>query len=476
MRLDGKTLEKNQFSGENPLGTKPVGKLLRKYAVPSIIAMLVGALYNIVDQFFIGQKIGELGNAATNVTFPYSTFCVALALLLGIGGASAFNLALGEGDRERAVYYVGNALVMLFMLGTALSIITQVFLTPMLKFFGSPDNVLDYAKTYTRITAIGFPFLILSNGGGHLIRADGSPRYAMICNLSGAIINVILDPIFIFGLNMDMAGAALATVIGQLCSFFLAVRYFRNYKTEPIARQHLVPQWRYTSRIVSLGAAPSFNQIAMMVVQIVMNKSLVYYGALSIYGESIPLACAGIINKIAMVFFSVIIGISQGMQPIASFNYGAKKLDRVKNVYTIAIRSGFIVSTAAFLMFQLIPKPIISLFGSGSETYFDFAVSYFRIYMFFTFINCVQPVSSNFFTAIGKPMKGIFLSLTRQIIFLLPFILIFPLFMGIKGIMYAGPVADFFAAAISGAMIIMEFRGMRQAPLSDRYDEARDGC
>ena len=469
-------MKKNQFSGENPLGTKPVGKLLRRYAVPSIIAMLVGALYNIVDQFFIGQKIGELGNAATNVTFPYSTFCVALALLLGIGGASAFNLALGKGDRNRAVYYVGNALVMLFMLGTALSIITQVFLTPMLKFFGSPDNVLDYARIYTRITSIGFPFLILSNGGGHLIRADGSPRYAMICNLSGAIINVILDPIFIFGLNMDLAGAALATVIGQLCSFFLAVRYFRHYKTVPIARQHLVPQWRYTGRIVSLGAAPSFNQIAMMVVQIVMNKSLVYYGALSIYGESIPLACSGIINKVAMVFFSVIIGISQGMQPIASFNYGAKKLDRVKNVYIIAIRSGFIVSTAAFLMFQLIPRPIISLFGSGSETYFDFAVSYFRIYMFFTIINCVQPVSSNFFTAIGKPMKGIFLSLTRQIIFLLPFILIFPLFMGIKGIMYAGPVADFVAAAVSGAMIIVEFRGMRKTPLSDRYDEARDSC
>lgn len=456
-------MENVQYKGDHPLGTKPVGSLLQKYAIPSIIAMLVGALYNIVDQFFIGQKIGELGNAATNVAFPLSTLCVATALLLGIGGASAFNLSMGEGKRDRAVYYVGNAITMLFGLGVVLSIITQVFLTPLLKFFGSPDNVLGYAKAYTGITSFGFPFLILSAGGGHLIRADGSPRYTMICNLSGAILNTILDPIFIFGLNMDMAGAAIATVIGQLFSFFLAVRYFRNYKTVRITRVHLIPKWEYTGRIVSLGAAPAFNQIAMMIVQIVMNKSLVYYGSLSVYGSSIPLACSGIVNKVAMIFFSVVIGISQGMQPIASFNYGARQYDRVKKVYTIAIRSGLVVSTTAFLMFQLIPRPIISLFGSGSKEYFDFAVSYFRIYMFFTFLNCIQPISSNLFTAIGKPWKGIFLSMTRQILFLLPLILLLPLFMGIDGILYAGPVADFTAAAVSGAFAMAEFRNMDKA-------------
>lgn len=461
-------MEKTQPFTENPLGTKPVGSLLRRFAIPSIVAMLVGALYNIVDQFFISQKIGELGNAATNVAFPLSTSCVAIALLLGIGGAAAFNLAMGEGDGKRAVHYVGNAVFLLFTLGVALTVFTQLFLTPLLKFFGSPANVLDYAATYTRITSFGFPFLILSIGGYHLIRADGSPRYAMICNLSGAILNTILDPIFIFGLNMDMAGAALATVIGQIFSFLLAVRYFSRYKTVRLNAQHLIPKWRYTGRVLSLGAALALNQVAMMAVQIAMNKSLTHYGALSVYGESVPLASAGIINKVAMVFFSVVTGISQGMQPIASFNYGAKRLDRVKRVYILAIRSGFIVSAAAFLLFQLMPRPIISLFGSGSEKYIDFAVSYFRIYMFFTFVNCVQPVSSNFFTAIGKPKKGIFLSLTRQIIFLLPFILILPLFMGISGIMYAGPVADFMAAAVSGAMIIAEFRSMDKAELSNK--------
>jgi len=312
--------------------------------------------------------------------------------------------------------------------------------------------------------------LVFSIGGGHLIRADGNPRYAMLCNLSGALINTILDPIFIFGFNMDMAGAALATVMGQLASFYLVIRYFRRYKTVPITTRHLIPRWIYSRKIIALGAAPAFNQTAMMVVQITMNKSLTHYGALSVYGESIPLASAGIINKVAMIFFSVIIGISQGMQPIVSFNYGALQMDRVKRAYLLAIRSGFVVSAIAFLLFQLIPKPIISLFGSGSERYFDFAASYFRIYMFFTFINFVQPISSNFFTAIGKPIRGVFLSLTRQILFLLPLLIVFPLFMGINGIMYAGPAADLVAALVSGALVFSEFRRISEMKLLPTVD------
>lgn len=451
-------LETGHVNSKNPLGTKPIGNLLLKYAIPSIVAMLVGALYNIVDQFFIGHKIGELGNAATNITFPLTTSCTAIALLLGIGGASAFNLALGAGEKEKSINYVGNAITILLLLGTALAVFTQIFLEPLLRFFSTPDNVFEYAKTYTRITAIGFPFLILSTGSGHLIRADGSPRYAMFCNLSGAIINTILDPILIFGFDMDMAGAAWATVIGQIFSFCLAIHYYRNFRTFSILKSHLVPRFTYTGRIMSLGTAPCFNQIAMMVTQIIMNKSLVYYGSLSSYGASIPLACSGIVNKVAMIFFSILIGISQSMQPIVGFNYGAKKYERVKKAYKLAISAGLVISFIAFLLFQLIPKQIIALFGSGSELYFDFAASYFRIYMFFIFINCMQPITSNFFTAIGKPIKGIFLSLTRQIIFLLPTLLIFPLFMGIDGIMYAGPTADFLAAAVATIMIIREFR------------------
>ena len=420
--------------------------------------MLVGSLYNIVDQFFIGRSVGELGNAATNIAFPLTISCIAIALLFGIGGASAFNLAMGKGEREKAVYYIGNAAAMLFGCGVVLCIITQLFLNPMLKFFGSPAEVLGYASTYTRITSLGFPFLILATGGGHLIRADGSPQFTMISNLTGAIINTILDAWFVFGLNTGMAGAALATIIGQMVSGGMAFYYLRHYKTATIRKEHLIIRKKYLGRIMSLGAAPCSNQVAMMVVQIIMNKSLAYYGALSVYGESIPLASVGIITKVNQVFFSFIIGISQGLQPIVSFNYGAGRYDRVKKAYIRAVSYGFGISLIAFLMFQFLPRQIISLFGDGSDAYYQFAISYFRIFLLFTFLNFLQPITSNFFTAIGKPQKGIFLSLTRQILFLLPLILILPLLIGIDGILFAGPIADFVAGMVAIIMISKELK------------------
>lgn len=451
-------MEENTKREENKLGVLPVEQLIRQFAVPSIIAMLVSALYNIVDQFFIGRSIGELGNAATNVAFPLTTSCVAIALLFGIGGASSFNLALGRKQKEQAVYYMGNAAVLLFFLGLVLCMITQIFLVPMLRFFGSPDSVLGYAVTYTRITSIGFPFLIYSNGGAHLVRADGTPRYSMLCNLTGALINTILDPLFIFEFGMGMAGAALATIIGQIVAAGMIFRYMLHCRTVTLERRHLVVRPEYAIPIMSLGLSSFFNQIAMMIVQIVLNNSLTYYGARSVYGESIPLACAGIISKVAMLYFSVVIGLAQGLQPIAGYNYGAKKYDRVKQVYFRTVRYALTISAAAFVLFQLFPQQIISVFGDGSEEYFLFAARYFRIYLFATFLNGVQPVTSTFFTAIGKPVKGIFLSLTRQILFLLPLIVIFPLFLGIDGIMYAGPIADLAAGAAAIGMIAYEMK------------------
>lgn len=442
----------------NPLGVEKTGVLLRQFAIPSIIAMLVSSLYNIVDQFFIGRSVGELGNAATNISFPLSISCVAIALLFGIGGASAFNLHMGKGEKDKAVYFMGNAVAMLFGCGLFLFMITQIFLEPMLRFFGSPDNVLDYAKIYTRIVSIGFPFLILTTGGGHLIRADGRPKISMLCNLTGALINTVLDAVFVFVCRWGMAGAAAATVIGQVVSACLAVWYLAHCKSVTLERQHLILQKDKVSMIAALGAAPCSNQIAMMVVQIVMNKSLKYYGSLSYYGESIPIACAGIITKVNQVFMSFIIGLSQGLQPIVSFNYGARQYERVKKGYFQAIGVAFGMALAAFCMFQFLPRQIISIFGNGSEEYYRFAVNYFRIFLFFTFANGIQPISSNFFTAIGKPKRGVFLSLTRQILFLLPLLLIFPLFMGIDGIMYAGPVADFMAAVVTVVMISRELR------------------
>lgn len=446
----------------NPLGVQPVNRLLSQFAIPSIISMLVGSLYNIVDQFFIGQRVGELGNAATNIAFPLSTSCLALALLIGIGGSSAFNLAMGSGHEKRAVNIMGNAVVLLAGSGLVLSIITLLFLKPLLLFFGSPKAVLPYAMEYTKITAFGFPFLLLSTGGGHLIRADGRPRITMLCNLVGAVLNTILDALFVFGLNIGMSGAALATIIGQIVSGALAIGYLMHGKTVTIRRENLRIKWENVTRIASLGMAPCSNQVAMMVVQIIMNQSLKHYGSHSIYGENIPIACAGIITKVNMIFMSFVIGLSQGLQPIASFNYGAGKKGRVKEAYIKAISIGAVLAVIAFFMFQFFPRQIISIFGDGSELYYQFAIRYFHVFLFFTFVNFMQPITSNFFTAIGKPKVGSFLALTRQILFLLPLILLFPLFLEIDGIMYAGPVADCLAAVVCFIMAYRELRNFNQ--------------
>ncbi len=440
----------------------PVPGLMLKFAIPSIIAMLVSALYNIVDQLFIGQAVGTLGNAATNIAFPLTTLCISLSLVFGIGGASCFNLHMGKGERDSAAYYIGNAAVCLFGSGLLLAVITQIFMTPMLKGFGSPAEVLPYAQSYVRITSIGFPFLIMTTGGGHLIRADGSPVMTMICNMSGAIINTILDALFVLVFGWGMAGAAAATIIGQIFSGILVIWYLTRFKTVPLNVQHLIPSLTYVGEVTRIGMASFFNQIAMMIVQVVVNNSLKHYGALSVYGESIPIACAGIVIKTFQVFFSIVIGLAQGSQPIESFNYGAGKYDRVRQAYRLALASAFAVSFFAFLLFQIFPRKILSLFGNGSDLYFEFGVRFFRIFLFFTWANCLQPITSTFFTSIGKPLKGIFLSLTRQIIFFLPLLLLLPLFWGIDGILYTGLLADMLSAVVAVIMAAVEFSDMKK--------------
>ncbi len=447
---------------DNPLGSAPIPQLMVKFSVPSIVAMLVGALYNIVDQLFIGQTVGQLGNAATNVAFPLTTSCIALSLLFGIGGASCFNLTMGRGEKDKAAYFIGNSVILLGMSGLVLLTVTELFLTPLLKFFGSPEDVLPYAEEYVRITAMGFPFLVLTTGGCHLIRADGSPAMSMACNITGAVINTILDAVFVLGLDMGMSGAALATIIGQYASGIMVIVYLTRFKTVPFTRLHLKLQWKYVKKAATLGTASFINQLAMMVVQVVINNSLRHYGALSVYGEAIPLACAGIVMKVNQIMFSVVIGIGQGTQPIESFNYGAQQYKRVREAYRLAITAGLTISVICFVIFQIFPRQIISLFGEGTEEYFSFGEKFFRIFLFFTWLNCIQPITTTFFTSIGKPLKGAFLSLTRQIIFFLPFLIILPIFMGINGILYTGPSADFLSAAVTVTMAAFEFAAMKK--------------
>lgn len=450
-----------QNTTDNPLATGNINQLMIKFAVPSIIAMMVSAVYNIADQLFIGNAVGTLGNAATNIAFPLSMMCTAIALMFGIGGASSFNLHMGAGESQKAPYFLGNSITMLLGLGAILFIGTELFLDPMLKCFGSPDNVLPLAKQYVSITAIGFPFLIITIGGGHLIRADGSPKMTMICNLSGAIINIVLDALFVLVLRWGMVGAALATIIGQIFSAFLALNYLRHYRTVTIEKKHLRPQTVYLKRIMALGMASCFNQIAMMTVQICMNNLLKHYGSLSQYGEAIPIACAGIVMKVGQLYFSIVIGLSQGSQPIESFNYGARQYKRVKAAYRYAVIAGGTVSVIAFVIFQLFPHQLLALFGNGSKEYFEFGSFYFRIFMLMAWANFMQPISSTFFTSIGKANKGTFLSLTRQIIFLLPLMFFLPTIFGIKGILYAAPIADSMAFVTAAVMVWSEMRTMK---------------
>ena len=449
-------------SQDNPLGYEKESKLLVGFAIPCIISMLVTALYNIVDQIFIGQGVGMLGNAATNIAFPLSTTCTAISLLLGIGSATNFSLHLGAGEKDESAKYAGNGMCLMAVFGINLFLLTTIFLTPMLKFFGATMEVLPYAKAYTRITAIGFPFLIANTGMSKLILADGSPRYSMISMLIGAVVNTILDPVFIFVLNMGMTGAALATIIGQMISFCISLRYMFHFKTIRLTKDSFHVTGRHCRNIFMLGASACFNQIAMTVVQIVMNNTLAHYGAQSVYGGDIPLACSGIITKVNMIFMSFVIGISQGTQPVIGFNYGAKKYRRVSNTYLLALSASSVLSVIAFICFQVFPRQIISAFGNGSELYFQFSERYFRIYMFLTIINGIQPVTSNFFNSIGKSRLGVFMSLTRQILFLLPLIVIFPIFMGIDGVMYAGPIADGAAAVVCGYFTVRELRELKQ--------------
>ena len=449
----------------NPLGTDKISTLVARFAVPSIIAMLVSAVYNIADQLFIGNAVGTLGNAATNIAFPLSMLCTSLALLFGIGGAASFNLHMGAGHKDDAPYYIGNAITMLLSLGVVLFVISELFLNPLLVLFGSPADVLPLANQYVKVTAIGFPFLILTIGSGHLIRADGSPKMAMFVNISGAVINIILDALFVLVFGWGMYGAAFATVIGQLISAAIAIHYLMHYRTVTLQKKHFSPTGKYLAQICSLGMSSGINQIAMMIVQITMNNLLKHYGAQSVYGEAIPIACAGIVMKVNQLYFSVIIGLSQGSQPIESFNYGAKQYKRVKDAFLLAATVGAIVSIVSFLLFQLFPRQILGLFGSGSEEYFQFGVSYFRTFLFFTWLNFLQPISATFFSSIGKAYKGTFLSLTRQILFLLPLVVILPHFFGIMGVLYAGPVADLLSFAVGLRMVIVEFKNIHKLEL-----------
>ena len=437
---------------ENILETASITQLIRKYSLPAIAASLVGSIYNIVDQIFVGQKMGTLGNAATNIAFPLVMLMVTFAMTLGSGGASHFSLFMGSGQKDKASQTVGNSIVCMIASGLLLSTLSLIFLKPMLLFFGARGETLSLAYEYTRITCLGIPFYIIGTGFSMFIRADGKPKYAMMCSMLGAVMNIVLDPLFIFVFDLGMSGAALATIIGQMTSGIVSLLYLRKFQSCELNKTSFLPHKETVIKIITLGLPAGITQLTVMAVQIVMNNVLGYYGERSIYGRDIPLACAGIVSKVSSVFNSVIMGISQSCQPLFGHNYGAKNYQRIKETYKTAGIIVTIVATVAFLLFQIFPYQILAIFGKGNNLYFEFGSQYLRIFMFCTFLNGIQILTSQFFPSIGKAKEGIFLSLSRQAFLQLPMILILSFFFGINGVLFAGPIADGLAGVIAMAM------------------------
>ncbi len=460
---------------ENPLGTKPLGGLLFSMAVPAIIANVVNALYNIVDQIFIGQGVGKLGNAATSVSFPLTTICMAIGLMVGLGSASGFNMELGRKNEDKAKRIAGSAVGILVICGILICIAVRLFLKPMLVAFGATDNILPFAMEYTGITSFGIPFLLFSTGTNPLVRADQSPKYSMAAIIIGAVLNTILDPIFIFVFDWGIAGAAWATVISQIISALILAVYFFRFKSVHFVLSDFIPHLSDIIEICRLGFSSFVYQFSNLLVQVTMNNMLKIYGEQSIYGADTTIAAAGIVIKINVIFVSLILGLISGAQPICSYNYGAQKYGRVRRTVRLFMKTAVVISVIMWVCFEMFPRPIISIFGNGGgdALYYEYAVKYMKTFLFFVFLNGVQICSATFFPSIGKAGKGAILSFSKQVIFLIPLLLILPRFFALDGVMYAQPITDLLSFILAVVFLIDEFRKM---PKEDMIEEKSKCC
>ncbi len=449
---------------ENPLAVKPVKSLIWIYAIPGIISQLVNSVHNIVDQVFLGwSNAGDLGIAATNIVFPLSAIITALSALVGMGAVSRFSILLGKNEKDDAADLLGNAIALLILTGAAIAVCASVFLRPMLHLFGATDLIMPYAQPYARIICLGVPFGLFATGMSYFIRADGNPNYSSVVLLSGAVFNMIFDPVFLYLFDMGVAGVALATVLGQVLSFALALYYLlRRFQTASLSAGNLILRFPIVGTILSLGSAMFTTHILAITAQIIQVNSLKHYGALSVYGSEAAIAAAGAVGKLSIVFLSSIIGISVGSQPILGFNLGNKKYDRVKDTYLLALRYGTMVAAAAFLILQLFPSRLLNIFGSDDSLFLDFGVRYIRICLAMLFLNAVQPVTSTFCTAMGKAKLGFWMAVIRQGILLMPLLLILPLFLGIDGILIAGAVSDGIAGLAALSIGLREVRRLNR--------------
>lgn len=458
----------NQSENSQFLGTEKISKLMLKFSVPCVLSLLVSALYNIVDQIFIGNsELSALGNAATGVVFPIFIIAQAFAWCFGDGCAAYLNICQGKKDMQSAHKAIGTGIVITLFASIVLMIIFFPLKSQLLTLFGASENSIGMAVEYFNIILAFFPVYMLSNMMNAVIRADGSPAWSMASMLLGAVINIILDPVMIFGFYWGMTGAALATVIGQLVSFIISLLYFFRTRTFKLTKNSYVPDFKVFSSALKLGASSFITQMTIVIISLVCNIMLAKYGALSQYGADIPIAIIGIESKVFTVIINLVVGIVLGCQPIIGYNIGAKNYGRVKQLYKLILMCTLVIGIASTLLFELAPQAVVGIFGTPTnipnpEDYWIFAEKTFRIFLSLVTFTCTIKMTSIFFQAVGKPAQAVLSSMIRDIICFIPLILILPRFFGIEGILFAAPIADFIAMIVATVLTIVFLKSLKE--------------
>lgn len=453
------------------LGKEPISKLMLKFSIPCVLSLLISSLYNIIDQIFIGNsELSTLGNAATGVVFPIFIIAQAFAWCFGDGCAAYLNICQGKKDTKHATDAIGSGILFTLISALVLMAFFYPFKTQLLTLFGASENSIGYAVEYFNIILAFFPVYMLTNMMNAVIRADGSPAWSMASMTAGAVINILLDPLFIFVMKWGMFGAALATVIGQTASFLITLIYFLHTKTFHLHLRSFIPNFKALRNAIQLGASSFTTQITIMLISLICNISLTKYGAMSQYGVDIPIAIIGIQSKVFSFVVNFVVGIVLGCQPIISYNMGAKYYDRVKELYKKILLCTIAIGLAATALFELAPRTVVGLFGvptniPNPEDYWIFGEKCFRIFLCFVTFNCIIKMSAIFFQAVGKPFRSVTASLVRDIVCFIPLILIYPIaFGGVEGILYAAPSADFLAIIVTVGLTVSFLKSLKEEP------------
>lgn len=445
------------MNDNNLLASGSIGRLLIKFSVPSIISLVLNAVYNMVDQIFIGQGVGYLGNGATNVIFPMMQLAIAFALLFGDGTANYMNIKMGLGDVKCAGYGMASGLVGAIGAGLIITLLYNILLEPLCWFFGATDLTIWYSLEYGRIVSLGMVFSVFSGATMSIIRADGSPFYAMMGMVAGCVINLIGDPLAIFVLDMGVAGAAWATVAGMAVNSVINI-YYLACKTRSVhlEKKYFLNCCSYISQIIKSGLSSFFTQVAIVIVVAVQNNVLVYYGAKSSYGAEIPMTSLGVTMKVFTLIQCAVTGLVTGAQPIFSFNYGCGLYDRVKKTFYYVLAVTIVITGLATVVFQFAPMAVVSIFGSSDPLYNRFSVLCLRIFLMFLVLDGVQMAASYFLQSVARPVKASVLVLLRQIVIQIPLVLFLPKFFGVEGVLYSGPSSAFFVGILSILFLLSE--------------------